>query len=423
MNYSNFKLKNGIRVILAPMEQTRAVTVLVLVGTGSKYEEERTQGISHFLEHMFFKGTKKRPSKREMAELLDGVGAEFNAFTGQEYTGYYVKVEKTHAPLAIDIVSDILQNPIFPPKEIVLEKNVIFEEINMYADNPMHQIHEHWQKLLYGDQPAGRDIAGTKEAVGGITRRDLTEYFEKQYRSNNMVVCVAGGFVKDKMRKDITKAFANVRPGDAKGKLAVREYQTKPAAHVVSRASEQTHIMLGVRGYSMSDTRRHALDVLAYVLGGGMSSRLFLSVRDNKGLVYYIRTGSANFTDSGYMVTGAGIDNTRFIDAIKEIMKEYRSVKKNGITQKELKKAKGAMRGRSAIALEESNEVASFLSMGEILQKKIWDLEEEIRLVEKVTVKDVKEVAQDVLTYDKMNIAVLGPQKNTKILRELIENI
>ena len=420
ISYSKSSLKNGLRVILSHNEHTRAVTVLVLVKTGSKNEKKRINGVSHFLEHMFFKGTKKRPDKKEMAQLLDEVGAEFNAFTTDDVTGYYIKVERTHIELALDIVSDILQNSTFPPKEIAREKKVIFEEINMISDNPMRQIHQHWQELLYGDQPAGWPVPGTKETVGNISRKDLVEYFTENYLSHNMVVCVSGNFPKKKTRETIAKRFAGVREGDAEPKVPVEEYQTETKVHLVKKQLGQTHVLIGARGYPLSDKRRYALMILADILGGGMSSRLFLSVREEKGLVYYIRTIPESNPDSGFIVTAAGIDNARVGDAIRAIVKEYKSVAKKGVTKKELARAKSSMRGHMYLALEESNEIAEYLAAGELLEGVIRDPEEIMKRIDRITIQEVKDVARDVFRYDKINMVVLGPHKNAKPLKDLL---
>lgn len=424
LSYSKEKLRGGVRVILSPQQNTRAVTVLVLVGTGSKYETKRLNGVSHFLEHMFFKGTKKRPSKKEIAEVLDGVGAEFNAFTTEEVTGYYVKVERSHVYLALDVVADILHNSTFPAKEIAQEKRVIFEEINMIADDPMRQIYEHWQELLYGDQPAGWSIAGTKESVGGVARKDLLNYFDSQYRSRNMVVAVAGNFPKAEVRKRIKSFFAHTKEGDAgRQKPVPLVTQKEPKVSLVAKETGQTHILIGAHAFTLSDPRRYALAVLATILGGGMSSRLFMKVRDEKGLVYYIRTQVSSDTDSGFLATAAGVDNTRLKEALLAIMREYRLVKNKGVTALELKRAKNTLRGRMLLGLEESNEIASYLAAQEILEGKITDPEEEIKCIEKVSVADVAKVARDVFQYDKMNMVILGPQKGRKAYLDILSDI
>ena len=421
--YTKTTLPNGLRVILAPFSHTRAVSVLVLVGTGSKYEEKRTNGISHFLEHMFFKGTKKRPDKKEIAELMDSVGAEFNAFTSYETTGYYVKVECSHVSLALDMVSDILLNSTFPAQEIEREQGVVVEEINMVADNPMRKIHDYWAELLYGDQPAGWAITGTKETVRALRREDLLSYFQKQYRSKNMVVCVAGNFSKDAVSREIKRRFAGTHKGAAQPKSDVREEQHAPQARVIANpAGGQTHVLLGARAFSMFDKRRYALAVLAAILGGGMSSRMFLAVREEKGLVYYIRTQPEMSLDSGFLVTAAGIDNSRMEEAIREIMNQYRKIKQRPVGAKELSKAKNFLRGHMAIELEESDEIALYLAGQEIMENTIRDPEEEIAHIQRVTARDVQRVAQDVLRRDTINLTVLGPEQNIDFAK-IIERI
>lgn len=421
--YTQTKLPNGVRVILAPFNHTRAVTVLVLVGTGSKYEEKKINGVSHFLEHMFFKGTKKRPDKKEIAEILDAVGAEFNAFTSEETTGYYVKLESDHLPLALDVVADILVNSSFPQKEITLEKKVVVEEINMIKDTPMRQVYEYWERLLYGDQPAGRGVAGTPESVHSLTRKEILDYFMRQYRSENMVVCVAGNFNPAKTTKEIKKLFAGVRRGVAHEKPPIFEDQKKPQLFLASDGTGQTHILIGVRAFSMFDPKRYALMLLSTILGGGMSSRLFLSVREDKGLVYYIRTQSELASDSGYLVTEAGVDNSRVEEAITAIMKEYKSVRQKGVLAKELERAKSAMRGHMVIGLEESDDIAGYLAAQEILEKRIQDPDEVIAEIDKITLQEVNDVAKEIFVPEKLNLVVLGPHKNKSKFEKLLRDI
>ncbi len=333
-------LKNGLKIITVPQKSTQAVTVLVLVGTGSKYETKDTSGISHFLEHMFFKGTQKRPDKLAIAETLDRVGGIYNAFTGEEYTGYFAKVAAPHFHLALDWVSDIYLRSLLPQNEIQREKNVIIEEINMINDNPMAYVEILWLKLLYGDQPAGWDIAGTKESVSKMDRQKIVQYMKSQYVSQNTIVCVAGNIKDSRALNDVKKSFAQIKTAAPAKKAKVIEKQGRPASLVHFKQTDQTHLGLGVRGYNIFHPQRYAQDVLGVILGGMMSSRLFIEVREKLGLAYYVRTDIESNPDAGFLVTRAGVDNNNVEKAISTILKEYRKLSRGELAEAELKKAK-----------------------------------------------------------------------------------
>lgn len=283
-------LKNGLRIITAPLKNTRATTVLVLVKTGSKYEEKNLSGISHFLEHMLFKKTKKRPSPLKISEELDRIGGEYNAFTGEDYTGYYAKVDSTKTELALDWVSDIYLNSLLPKDELEKERGVIKEEINMYYDNPMSYVQLLFGKLLYGDQPAGWDIAGTKETVSKMKRDDLFEYMKKQYVGKNTVVVIAGGFDVKKIEEKAVRIFSKLKKGEPKEKVEVVEKQNKPEVLLSYKKTDQTHLVLGARAFNSFSKQSYSQKIMASILGGMMSSRLFIKIRDELGLAYYIKT-------------------------------------------------------------------------------------------------------------------------------------
>jgi len=338
--YKKTTLKNGLRIITVPMKNTRAVSVLALVGTGSKYEKKGVNGISHFLEHMFFKGTKKRPTALKVAETLDQVGGNYNAFTGKELTGYWAKVDSKHLDIALDWVSDIFLNSKFEQKEINKEKGVIIEEFNMYLDTPMAYIDDLWEKLLYGNQPAGWLTIGTKKNIRNFKRKDFLNYFRDHYSTRNSVICVAGDIERKKIEEKIKKYFKKTRTVIPKTKLKVIEKQKEPKILIHYKKTDQAHIYLGVRAYNMFDHRRFAQAIMATILGGFMSSRLFTSIREKRGLAYYVRTLSESTTDTGCLVTKAGIDNRKIKEAIKLILKEYEKLKETKISETELLKAK-----------------------------------------------------------------------------------
>src|SRR3989344_6944500 len=386
--YKKITLKNGLRIITVPQKNTEAVTVLVLVGTGSKYEKKEISGISHFLEHMFFKGTKKRPDKLEIAETLDKIGGIYNAFTAEDYTGYFAKVASPQFELALDWVSDIFLNSLLPEKEVEKEKGVIQEEINMIYDNPMAYVGILWSKLLYGDQPAGWDIAGTKESVSQMARQKLLSYMENQYVASNTIVCVAGKIGNSFSVDKIKKYFSGMNQTPLKPKAKVVERQTQPECTLHFKETDQTHLCFGARAYNLFHRQKYAQDILGVILGGMMSSRLFMEVRDKLGLAYYIKTEAEENPDTGYLVTQAGVDNKNAEKAVSVILKEYKKISQKKISQKELKKVKDHIKGKMALLLEPSDALGSFYGIQALLEKDILTPEEIYAKMNNVSAND-----------------------------------
>jgi len=419
--FRKITLKNGLRIITVPMRNTQTVTVLVLVGTGSKYETKELNGISHFLEHMYFKGTKRRPSTLAIAETLDRVGGIYNAFTGEEYTGYFAKVDANHFETALDWVSDIFLNSLLPEKEIQKEKGVIIEEINMYQDNPMTYVQVLWPQLLYGDQPAGWPIAGAKESVSNIERKELAYYMSNQYVVQNTVICVAGN-IKGKLTiEKIKKYFSEIKTTKSLLKPLVIEKQTKPNLLIHHRETDQTHLCLGVRGYNIFHYQKYVLELLGIILGGMMSSRLFEEIRTKLGIAYYIHTAVSADTDAGYLVTQAGVDNNNIEKAITTILKEYQKISQIKISLKELKKAKDCVKGKTILELEPSDAQTLFYGLQEILEKTILTPEEIFKKIDKVTADDIIKVARDIFKPQKLNLALIGPFKEKERFQQLLK--
>ncbi len=407
--YKKTVLKNGLRVIIAPMEGTKTATVLVMVGTGGKYETRETSGISHFLEHLFFKGTKKRPARQIVAEDLEKIGSDYNAFTSKEYTGFYAKTAAFQTDKTMDIISDILLRPLFPVKEIEKERGVILEEIKMIKDDPPRYIGDVFEILLYGDTPAGWDFGGTPESVKKITRAQILNYFRSQYVAKNIVVCVAGAVDADAVLKKIKKYFGGFDGGDFRRKETVREAQKSPQVSIYYKKTDQTHISLGVRAFSMAHADRYALMLLGIILGGGMSSRLNISIVDRRGLAYYVFSGADLYTDSGYFTTQAGISAENLEKTIGLILSEYKKIAANGVSGKELKKVKDYIKGRMVMSMESSSAMASFFADQEILTGKILTPEDKFALIDKVTIADIQRVGRDIFKNEKLNLALIGP--------------
>ena len=412
--YKKTILKNKLRVITVPIKNANSVTFLILVGTGSKYESKDINGISHFLEHMFFKGTKKRPSTLKIAETLDMVGGEYNAFTSKEVTGFWAKVDKSHKDAALDWISDIFLNSKFDEKEIEREKGVIIEELNMYLDTPMVYVSELWEKLLYGDQPAGRRVIGEKDNIISFNRQKIADYYHGHYSSSNTIVCVAGDITSEETEEKIKNVFASMPEKIVENKMKAKEFQKKPEVLIHNKKTDQTHFCLGVRGYNLFHPKRYALVLLSIILGGNMSSRLFIKVRERNGLAYSIHTSADNSTDTGYLVTQAGIDHKNLEKSIKLILNEYKDLKNKTVAEKELQKAKDYLKGTMSLSLDSSDAQASFFGLQELLEGIILSPEEKFKKIDQVTVDDVKKTAEDIFLPEKLNLAVIGPVAENK---------
>ena len=410
MKFHKSVLPNGVRVIIVPVLGVESATTLVMYGAGSRYEEKRNNGVSHFLEHMAFKGTTNRPSAREISGLIDGIGAEFNAFTGKEYTGYYIKSATTHISLCLDVLSDMLKNLLLDPTEIEREKGVIVEEINMYEDSPMRNIGDIYESLLYGNTPLGWETAGTPEIINSIRREDFVEYMATLYSAHNMTVVVAGNVHVEGMTKEIEKYFGDVSRFTTKKFIPIKERQTKNIINVKHKKTEQAHFALGVRTVGLDNKKdRYPLELLSSILGGGMSSRLFYEIRERRGLSYYVRTSADHYLDAGYLATWVGADPKRIDEAIKVVVEEYLKVAQKGeITEEELTKAKEYTKGHFVLELEDTRSAAVMYGSQEILQKELRNPSEIIEKIEKVTLEDILRVAKEFLDTKALSLAVIG---------------
>jgi len=407
-------------VILVPQPSSLATTVLTLVEAGSKYETKEINGLSHFLEHMYFKGTAKRPKAINIAGELDQMGAEYNAFTSQEWTGYFAKVQAKDAERALDIISDIYLNSIFDAAEIEKEKGVIIEELNMYEDTPMRKVHDLIMEVLYGDQPAGWDVGGRKEVIQKLTKEDFLKYRSEHYVGKATLVVVAGAIDEKKLLPKIEEYFKGISIGDKTEKNKTIEKQEKPQVLVKFKESDQTHLVLGCRAFDAFDERRFALEVLGDILGGGMSSRLFQRVREEMGAAYYVRAGADLLSDHGYFAVSAGVDHKKLKDVIKAILNELSKISKDSISEQELKRAKDHLSGSLILNLETSDELAMFYGGQDILKRSAMTPEETLAKINAVTTKDVVAVAQDIFQNDKLNLALIGPYKNADEFKEIL---
>ena len=417
MKFNKTILSNGLRVITIPMTDNPSVTVLVMVETGSKYEVKKLNGISHFLEHMMFKGTPRRPKASDISRELDGIGAHYNAFTSQEYTGYYAKAASRHLDVLLDIISDMYLHPIFEKAEIEKEKGVIVEEIKMYKDMPQARVQEVFMELLYGDRPAGWSIAGTEENVKSFSRGDFVKYRDQHYVSGATTVIVSGSFDEKKCIAKIKKAYADMSSSMKKGKDVTIESQKSPQVKTFFKETDQTHLVIGVRTFPILNSRIPVMHVLSSVLGAGMSSRLFSRMRDQLGICYYIKTNHETFTDHGILNISAGVDNSRIEEAIKEILAQCKKLKNEPVLAAELKKAKDYIAGTTLLELETSEARAEYAGYQEVLKKKVESPDELIKKVQKVTAANVQKLAQEIFVDSGLNMAIVGKFKDGAVFK------
>lgn len=419
MKFNKTVFDNGIRLITVPMVDNPSVTVLVMVEAGSKYESKKENGISHFLEHMVFKGTPKRPKAIDISKELDGIGANYNAFTGQEYTGYYAKADVRHFDKILDVVSDMFNNPLFDAKEIEKEKGVIVEEIKMYKDWPQMHVRELFYELVYGDQPAGRNIAGTEENVRSFTREDFINYRAKHYVSGSTLVIVSGNIDEKDVIDKVKKVFNHEDKTKAK-KDPIKEEQLLPNLLVGEKETDQTHVVLGVRTFGVNDSRMPTIQVLAGILGKGMSSRLFTKMRDELGICYYVKTENDIFTDHGMLTICAGIDNKRIEAGVEGILSECERLKMEKVSDEELNKVKDYIAGTTMLELETSDSRAEFFAYEEIMKKSIETPEQQIEKIRNVKADDIMRLANQIFVNKGLNMAMVGKCDDKETLKKVL---
>jgi predicted Zn-dependent peptidase len=414
-------LSNGVRLLGAPMPQVQSVACFIMVAAGSRFETRETSGIAHFAEHMFFKGTERRPNTQQIGLELDGIGAEFNAFTGKEYTGYYVKCASEHREHAFDVLVDMLRNSKFDPEEIEREKGVIVEEMNMYFDTPRDYISGVYHQLLYDDTPLGWDIIGRKETVRAATRETFLDYVEHWYKAPRMVVGVAGNY-PDSVRDELETLLGEVASEDPGGPTPLEELPngSGPRVKVHSKESDQAHICIGVPSYPLVHPDRYALQLVGAVLGTGMSSRLFTEVRERRGLAYYVFATNHSYTDTGTLYSQAGVDINRIDEAIETIARELRKIADEQVPDAELEKAKNVAKGRFVLQTESPHGMIMFGLRREVLEGRAAEPEEILAEIDKVTVEDVQRVAQDVIGKNGLNLALIGPFEDAERFEKLL---
>ena len=420
-DFEKIVLDNGLRVILAPLKSVMSTTAIVMCGAGSRYETKKTNGISHFLEHMFFKGTKARPTASDISHALDAIGADYNAFTGKEATAYHIKSATGHLPLVLDMLADMVWNSKFDKSEIEKERGVIIEELNMRSDTPMTKVAEVYESLLWGDQPLGWEIGGKKDNILKIQHQDFISYINERYSPHNMVVALAGNFNRGKALADIKRHFGGAKRHDVTAFKPISEAQRKQALNVYFKKTDQAHLILGFRGIKLGHPDRYIGAVLATILGGGMSSRLFTNVREKRGLAYYIRAENDSYLDTGTLAASAGVDLKRIDEAIKVILEDFRKISGSLVEGKELKKAKEYIKGKMILSWEDSRVVALSYGLDELGEGRVRTNAEILKQIDKVTSADVLRLSKFLFTNSKLNLAVIGPFKEPERFRKLLK--
>ena len=417
--YERSVLDNGLRVLTSSMPHTHSVAVTVYIGAGSRYEHDDMAGASHFLEHMLFKGTEKWPTAREIAAKIDGVGGVMNGATDRELTLYYIKVARSHLDLAMDVLFQLVRHPLIEASEIDKERLVVLEELAMVADSPAQTADLLLDSLIWPGQPLGRDIAGTVESVGQLTRDSLTSYMHEQYVPNNVVVAVAGNVTHDEVISTVQDGLGAWKPGNPATWLPATEANGQRCA-VKYKTTEQAHMSMALPGLSVTHPDRHALSFLSAILGEGMSSRLFVELRERRGLAYDIATYASNLLDTGTFNIFTGVDPKNAVEALKVIFGELEHLANDGPDSDELVKARELSKGRLFLRLEDTRAVAGWIGAQELLLDHVRTVDDAVAEMEAVTLEDLQRLAREILDLRSLHLAIVGPFRSDKRFAALL---
>jgi len=417
--YQKTTLDNGLRLITAAMPHTRSVSICIFIGVGSRYEADARAGISHFIEHLCFRGTAKRPTPRDISTTIEGVGGLLNGGTDKEMTIYFSKVARPHFPLALDVLVDMLLNSKFDPEDIERERQIIIEEINMSRDSPHQRVSMLIEELLWPDHPLGRDIAGRKESVTAITRDTMLDFLAGQYRPDNIVIAIAGDIQHDEVVGAVSQHLAGWNNQQPPSSFLAYNEQENPLLRIERRKTEQTHLCLALPGLPLLHPKRFTLGLLNVVLGEGMSSRLFLEVRDKLGLAYSIHSYVEHFQDSGAITVYAGVEHKKIELAVKVILEQLAHLKEP-VSESELTKAKELSKGRLFLRMEDSRSVAGWAGGQEILTDRFLEVEDVVSIIDAITAEEMSQLAQELLVGNRLRLAVVGPLNAGKHLAELL---
>ncbi len=419
-NHQKTTLRNGLRVLTAPMPHTRSASISIYVGAGSRYETPPEAGLSHFVEHLCFKGTERRPTPREISEVIDGVGGILNASTDRELTVYYCKVALPHLELALDVLVDMLRRSLFEPDEVEKERKVILEELAMVADSPSQQVDVLIDEVVWPDQPLGWDVAGSEKSVRGITREMTLAYLRRQYVPNNAVISVAGNVSHEDVVELVDRHLGDWERGIPGGWFPAVNSQTAAHTGILYKRSEQAHLSIALRGLSSQHPDRYVLDLLSVLFGEGMSSRLFLELRERRGLCYDVHSYVSHFLDAGAFSIYAGVDPVNAVETVAALLEELARLR-DGIPEEELTKAKELSKGRLLLRMEDTRSVSGWLGGQEILTGRVRTADEVVELLDVIQPADLARVANNLLQTDQLNLAVVGPFRSDKKFAALLK--
>lgn len=413
-------LPNGLRILTSTFRHTNAVSIIFLFGAGSRYETPELAGASHLFEHMLFKGTPERPTPREISEVVEGVGGTLNAFTDREVTGYWCRVARPNYREGIDLLSDMALNSLFKDEDIVKEKQVVYEEIRASYDSPGARVSMLLDDLLWPDQPMGRDIAGSVESVGAISRDEMLKYLETQYVASNTVIAVAGNIEHADVVDQISGLLGGLHDGEILPMFPYEPVTPTKKVALEHRPTEQAHIAFGLAGIGNDDPDRHALSIMSVILGETMSSRLFEEVREQRGLAYDIHSGAHFYSDCGAFVVESGIDPARVDEAIPVILNEVGKMR-DGVTDAEWAQALELTKGRMMLRMEESRAVSSFLGIQELIRNNVDTVDEVIAKIAAVTREDIKRVANRIIKSENLVLSIVGPFDDASHFEQMLK--
>ena len=411
MDWKEYELKTGTKIIYKNIPEFHSIAVGVWIKNGSRFEEKKLAGISHFIEHLLFKGTKNRTGD-QIKEAIEGVGGTFNGFTSAEATCYWIKILSDYTETSIDVLSDMIKNPFFKDEDMKKERNVIIEEIKMYMDIPAKYVHEIFDEILFENHPLGRPIAGTPETVGSITKEQIFQYIENHYTGENIVISIVGNIKEDKMKEYIEKYFSDVK---VKRKNEFEKWNGKPKGpkvKIMKKETEQSHIVIGGFGFSRNDEKKYPLAVLNVILGGNMSSRLFNRIREKLGLAYEIRSFTRHYDDTGIFAIAAGVSPQNTEKAIDAIVSELIEIKEKGVKENEIERGKKFLISQFLMGLEDNLEYMMWIGEQRLLKDKLSTVDEVVQKINKVEKKDIEEVAGEIFKKENFYLALIGPEGN-----------
>ncbi|MBU3956594.1 insulinase family protein [bacterium] len=415
--YEKYKLKNGITVLLAPVKQTKIANIQIYVKVGSRYEGRRNNGITHLIEHMLFKGTKKRPRGIDISMEAENMGAHINAGTAKTFCHIYANSLSEYFEQCLDMLSDMLCNSRFRAEDIALERGSIIEEIKHYRDIPECRVGEMYDKLLFKNNPLSFPIGGNESTLSGMKRDALLTFVKKHFTAKNIIISVSGGIDEERAKKLIMRYFGGIDSGRENKYAPLRVRQNKPASAVEARATEQTQIWIGARSFEYSHPDFFALGLMNIILGGSPSSRLYKALRENRGLVYSVQSANMSGRDHGHLLVTAGCAHGSSGKVIKIILSELRKLREKNVTALELKRVKNAIRSSLYMSLDSSEGIAHYLVSEETARGKIMPPEEKLALINRTTASDIKRVAEKIFRPGRMNLAMIGPAKPSEIKR------